>query len=65
MPIINMVESHELLRKTGLFFIIVGFIIAAIGAAATFLWSAGMVAMFYLGFFVAIIGFALAVLSKI
>lgn len=60
-----MVESHELLRKLGLFFIILGLIIAGIGAAATFAWSSSLVGLFYLGFFMAAIGFVLAIFSKI
>jgi amino acid transporter len=60
-----MVESHELLRKLGTFFIILGLILGVIGAVATFAWSGSLAGLFYLGFFMAIIGFFIALLSKV
>ena len=60
-----MVESHELLRKLGLFFIILGIIIGFIGAAASFVWGWGLMGFFYLGFVLTLIGFVFAVLSKV
>ena len=51
--------------KFALFLIILGMIIAAIGAAATFAWSAALIVLFYIGFVVAIIGFAIAVLEAV
>ncbi|MCJ7816378.1 MAG: hypothetical protein MUP55_00845 [Candidatus Aenigmarchaeota archaeon] len=52
-------------EKFSLLLIVIGFIIGIIGAAVTFAWSAGFAALFYLGFFIAIIGFAFAVYSKL
>jgi amino acid transporter len=60
-----MVESHELLRKLGTFFIILGLILGIIGAIGTFAWSGSLAGLFYLGFFMAIIGFFIALLSKV
>jgi len=52
-------------EKFSLLLIVIGFIIGIIGAALTFLWSAGFSALFYLGFFITIVGFAFAVYSKL
>ena len=57
--------EQERAEKFSLILIVLGFVIGAIGAAVTFLWSAGFVVLFYLGFFIAIIGFAFAVLYRI
>jgi NADH:ubiquinone oxidoreductase subunit 6 (subunit J) len=50
--------------KLGLLLIITGLIIAGIGAAASFAWGAGLAAFFYLGFIMALAGFAIAVLAR-
>ncbi len=52
-------------EKLSLFLIILGFVIGAIGAALAFAWSPVFAALFYLGFFIAIIGFGFAVLYRI
>ncbi len=51
-------------EKLGLMLIVTGLIIAGIGAAASFAWGTWMSAFFYLGFIMAIFGFAIAVLTK-
>ena len=52
-------------EKFSLLLIVMGFVIGIIGAALAFLWSASFSALFYLGFFIAITGFAFAVYSKL
>jgi uncharacterized membrane protein YoaK (UPF0700 family) len=51
-------------EKLSLFLIILGFVIGAIGAVLTFVWGLTNL-IFYIGFFVTIIGFAIAVLYRI
>jgi hypothetical protein len=55
-------EKHENARKAGLFLIIIGLIIGLAGAAVSFIWGSPVV--FYLGFVIAIAGFAVAILSR-
>jgi len=57
--------EQESAEKFSLYLIVIGFIIGIIGAAAAFAWSAGFAVLFYLGFFITIVGFAFAVLYKI
>jgi len=52
-------------EKFSLLLIALGFVIGIIGAALAFAWSAGFAVLFYLGFFITIVGFAFAVLYKI
>lgn len=51
-------------EKFGLLLIITGLIVAGIGAAASFSWGTGLAVFFYLGFIMAMFGFAIAVLTK-
>jgi hypothetical protein len=52
-------------EKFSLLLIVLGFIIGIIGAALAFAWSPVFSALFYLGFFIVILGFAFAVYSKL
>ena len=57
-------EEREFAEKSGLTLIVSGLIIGAIGAAAGFFLGPAWFAVFYLGFLLAIVGFAIAVLHK-
>jgi hypothetical protein len=52
-------------QKFSMLLLALGFIIGAIGAVAAFLWSLAFAVLFYLGFFITIIGFGFAVYSKL
>ena len=52
-------------EKLGVYLLLLGLIIGTIGAVVTFFLANWLVAVFYLGFFLAIIGFAIAVLYRI
>ena len=51
-------------EKFSLLLIVLGVVIGVIGAALAFLWSPVFAALFYLGFLIAILGFAFAVYSR-
>ncbi|HJW96632.1 MAG TPA: hypothetical protein VJ485_00540 [archaeon] len=51
-------------EKFGLSLVILGMVIGAIGAAGSFLVSGWMISVFYVGFFMTLLGFAIAVLTK-
>ena len=56
--------ENEKVAKAGLFLIVFGLIMGGIGAAAAFLVSSGLIWIFYVGFFLMIMGFIVALLSK-
>jgi len=52
-------------EKFGVLLIVLGLVIGAIGGAGSFLVSPWAIWIFYLGFLVAIVGFAIAVFTKV
>ena len=52
-------------EKFSVFLVVIGLVTGALGAVLAFWIAVWMMAFFYLGFFTAILGFAIAVLHRV